>query len=222
MAKRLCDPTSGKIGREVYQNSRNGQTVRIRAIPTNPQTTAQVEARDNLTACALAYDALTEVQQNAWIAAAAEVQSRTRLGMSGPLTGLQYYCKVNAALLETGSVQVNAPPATPTFEESNWGVLTAVNATGTLTMKVANSDTQAGDWHVFAAGPVNSGVRRQPDLVRIGAAPTIAAGFSTITTIYQNRFGVPAVGKRIHVRVVEIVNGLYGAAHNVTCLVTAS
>ena len=221
MAKRICDPTSGKIGNQVYQNSRNGQVVRTRAIPTNPKSTQQVEARDNLTAAAIAYDALTEAQQNAWIAAAGEVMSQSRLGMSGTLTGLQYYVKVNAALLEIGEAQVDDPPATPTFDDADLGAMTCVNTGGTNVLKVAAGNDLGLNTQVFAAAPVNSGVRRQPDLVNLGPAPTVSGGFTTFSALYVARFGQPAVGKRIHARLVQQVNGLYGPAHNVTCLVTS-
>lgn len=222
MAKRICDPTSGSIGNQVYQNSRNGQTVRTRAIPTNPNSAQQEIARANLKAAAQAYDALTEAQQNAWIEAAAIVQSRSRLGMSGPLTGLQYYVKVNAALLEIGEAQVDTPPATPTFGTIPDGALTAVLSGGVLTLKVACSDDIATTVSVLAAGPVNSGVRRAPELVNIGTAPVVSGGFCTFTSLYTTRFGTPATGKRLHVKFQEQVNGLYGPAYSATCLVTGS
>jgi len=222
MAKRICDPTSGKIGNQVYQNSRNGQVVRTRAIPTNPKSTQQVTARNNLTAAAKAYDALTEILQNAWIAAAQSYQSKARLGMSGTLTGLQLYVKVNAALLESGEAQVDTPPAIPTFDDPGFGALTCVNTAGTNVLKIACANDFGTRELIFAAAPVNSGVRRQPDVVDIGVPPEVSGGFCVFSDLYTARFGEPAVGQRIHVRFVQLVNGLYGPATDAQCLVTAA
>jgi membrane-associated protease RseP (regulator of RpoE activity) len=56
--------------------------------PRNPRSGAQQVIRQNLATQAAAYDQLTEAQQQAWIAAAAQIQSKPSLGQSGPLTGL--------------------------------------------------------------------------------------------------------------------------------------
>lgn len=222
MAKRICDPTSGKIGNQVYQNSRNGQVVRTRAIPTNPKTAEQVLARNRLAAMAVTYDALSEAQQNAWIAAAEYYQSRSRLGMSGPLTGLQLYVKVNCALLEIGQAAVSTPPTTPTYDALTVSTLTCVLTGGVPVIKAAVDDDFGDYWRILAAAPVNPGVRRQPDLVHIGAAPVVSGGFSTFTSLYTALFGTPVAGKRLHVRFTQQVNGLYGPEFNLTCLVTGS
>jgi hypothetical protein len=48
MAKRTCDPTIGSIGPQTYWLGRNGQIVRQRVVPANPQTTYQKTVRANL------------------------------------------------------------------------------------------------------------------------------------------------------------------------------
>lgn len=219
MAKRICDPTSGKIGNQVYQNSRNGQVVRTRAIPTNPNSAQQVEARDNMKAAAQAYDALTEAQQNAWIEAAAVIQSRSRLGQSGPLTGLQYYVKVNAALLEIGSAQLSTPPSAPTFGSLVITSESLENASGVLTFAVTLSGTLPSGTRMFAAAPVNPGVRRPPDMVDLGAVPALVGQVTDVASLYSTRFGCPAIGKRVHYKFVQQVTGLYGPAEQRQALV---
>ncbi len=82
-------PQTGKLGLVVAYQGRYGLIRRSWTVPANPNTLAQQTVRANLQAMAQGYDALTETQQNAWIAAAAQVQSKGSLGQSGPLTGLQ-------------------------------------------------------------------------------------------------------------------------------------
>src|SRR5512135_2972581 len=95
-------PQSGRLGLQVAYPGRWGQIRRQWVVPANPNTLNQQLVRANLTSQATAYDALTEAQQNAWIAAAANEQSRSSLGQSGPLTGLQLFTKINCSILAIG------------------------------------------------------------------------------------------------------------------------
>ena len=130
MAKRVCDPTSGSIARETYLVGRNGQVVRTRAIPQNPNTLAQIAARASLATASQMWRTLTQPQREAWTVAAGNVPSRPRLGQSGPLTGEQLFCKLNAALSLMGAELVTTPPALPTFP--------------TLAYKISSSPTPVG------------------------------------------------------------------------------
>ena len=87
--KILDIPQSGKRGLTVSQNGRYGQISRAYVMPANPQTAAQMNVRGIFATNARAWDTLTEAQRQAWIAAAATHQSRTRCGTSGPLTGAE-------------------------------------------------------------------------------------------------------------------------------------
>ncbi|MCX6893314.1 MAG: hypothetical protein NTX51_17630 [Verrucomicrobia bacterium] len=104
-------PQVGKLGLTVTWPGRNGLIRRTLATPRNPRTAAQQVIRQSLATQAAAYDQLTDAQQEAWIAAAAQMQSKPTLGQSGPLTGLQLFTKVNCALLAIGGDPVTTPPA---------------------------------------------------------------------------------------------------------------
>jgi hypothetical protein len=82
-------PQVGKLGLTVTWPGRNGLIRRTLATPRNPRTAAQQVTRQSLATQPAAYDQLTDAQQEAWIAAAAQMQSKPTLGQSGPLTGLQ-------------------------------------------------------------------------------------------------------------------------------------
>ena len=108
-------PQSGKCGLTVAFSGRNGLVRRAWVVPSNPRSAAQLAVRSTLATQAAAYDALTEAQQDAWAAAASAYQSKSRLGQSGPLTGLQLFVKINANLVGHGAEAVTTCPARPTF-----------------------------------------------------------------------------------------------------------
>lgn len=207
MAKRLCDPTSGKIGNQVYQTGRYGQVVRTRAIPTNPRSGMQTTVRANLATCARAWDQLTDAGMAAWTSAALAVQSKSRLGMSGILTGLQLFVKINASLLELGEAMVTVPPALPTFGALPIDGLVIENNAGVVSLKLHTTGAPPEHTQLYGAAPVKAGVGRCPDVVCLGDLDSPVANYITITTAYAARFGAPVAGQRVFVKVNQTENG---------------
>jgi len=104
--------------------------------PRNPRSGAQQVIRQNLATQAAAYDQLTDAQQEAWIAAAAQMQSKATLGQSGPLTGLQLFTKVNCAILAIGGTAVLTPPAKPLLSPLPIDRLEITNTAGAIALKL--------------------------------------------------------------------------------------
>ena len=100
---------SGKCGTTVWQRNRYGQISYPLFIPINPRTPAQVAVRLIFAAVSARWRTLTKEQQALWIAAARTKKSRLRL-TCGPLTGFNYFVKVNVALANRGLPQVDLPP----------------------------------------------------------------------------------------------------------------
>lgn len=207
MAKRQCDPTSGSIGLQVYVPGRNGQVVRIRAIPANPQTSEQILVRSRLAAQATAWRGLTEVQRNAWIAAALNIQSRSRLGQSGPLTGEQLFCKVNANLASVGEPTVTTPPAIPSFDANVVTGLELTNPGGVVAIKLTASGTSGAFNIVSATPPLSQGRGRAYMLNELGELPEVVAGKADITSLYTAKFGAPVAGQKLFVRSHQMLDG---------------
>jgi hypothetical protein len=86
---------SGRCGDWIWYLRGRKQTRRPYVRPKDPHTLAQMEYRGRLSAASSIYSQyLTEEERHACIAAGAKLQSRRRLGQSGPLTGQQYWiCK---------------------------------------------------------------------------------------------------------------------------------
>lgn len=222
MAKRLCDPTSGKIGNQVYQNSRNGQVVRTRAIPTNPNSAQQQLSRQALATYAAGWDTLTEAQRLAWIAAAADVQTKARLGMSGPLTGIQLYCKINASLAEVGGSPTVTVPAAPAFATLPISGLEIINTAGVNAISLLTTGSPSEACMLRAARPVKQGVYRCPEVVSIGTLTSPVGGKINISTAYKARFGEPLVGQKIFVQVNENLLGWQGQRSTYSATVPAA
>jgi len=203
-------PQLGKLGLTVTWPGRNGLIRRILAIPANPRTTAQLNIRQHLASQAAAYDQLTDAQQEAWIAAAAQMQSKATLGQSGPLTGLQLFTKVNCALLAINAAPVSAPPPKPLLEILPIDALEITNAAGVITLRLHTTATPPDGTMLRACAPQNSGTRRGEDYRLLGTLESPVASYITITTPYTTRFGTPAVGSRVFVSVNANIDGYEG------------
>jgi hypothetical protein len=179
--------------------------------PRNPRTGAQLAIRQNLATQAAAYDQLSDAQQEAWVAAAAQIQSKPSLGQRGPLTGLQLFTKVNCALLAIGSPAVTAPPAKSLLSPLPVDGLEITNTAGVIAIKLHTTGTPAQGTMLRACAPENSGCRRAVGYRVLGTLGSPAAdGYVDVTSAYTGRFGAPAVGKRVFVSVNACVNGYEG------------
>jgi hypothetical protein len=107
---------SGKCGDTVWQRARYGQICYPAFIPFNPRSPAQCVVRGNLGAVSKRWRTLTQDQRGVWIAVASTKKSRPRLGC-GPLTGFNYFVKINVALANRGQPQVDLPPEYPQFHQ---------------------------------------------------------------------------------------------------------
>lgn len=221
MAKRICDPTSGSIGSQVYGIGRNGQFVRAKVTPANPNTHSQQVARVNFSTQSSRWDALTEDERTTWRTAAGNVRSKMRLGSDGALTGNQHFVQVNARLAATGQDAVDVPAADAPMPANPLGNLVITNAAGALALKLGCPTAPADFTEIWGAPPVKAGVARVPQLFLLGLCPVPAAGSAVITALYTSKFGAPAVGQRIFIGSRSTINGMAGPMVATTAIVPA-
>ena len=108
---------SGKCGDMVWQRNRYKQICYLAFCPANPRTPAQVAIRHLFAAVSQRWRTLTDEQRRVWIAVAATIMSRPRLGQCGPLTGFNLFVKINVALANRGKPQLDLPPEYPPFPQ---------------------------------------------------------------------------------------------------------
>jgi hypothetical protein len=220
--KILDIPQSGKRGLTVSQGGRNGQISRALVIPANPQTDAQLRVRSFLRTVAASWGTLTQAQRDAWTAEANQHQSKARLGQSGPLTGLQLYAKINCALLIIGGSEVSVPPAAPNFALLPVSGLTITNAAGVITLKLTTTDSPADGTMLRGAAPCSQGRNVAPGVVYLGTLDSPVNNAIDISTAYKARYGSPAVGKKVFVRVNQNINGWEDVPRQFSAIVPAA
>jgi hypothetical protein len=200
-------PQSGKLGIQVSMPGRYGQVRRILAIPSNPQTTEQMAARNRLGTASVNWAQIEEAQRLAWVAAAANHQTRARLGQSGPMTGEQLFIKINCNSDITGDGQVTDPPAVPAFDTNICTGIELTNPGGVPAIKFVITGTSTQFHAVWACPPLGAGRMVASGWNYLGELPTPAAGKSTITTLFNAKFGAPVAGQKIWLRCAIIKNG---------------
>jgi hypothetical protein len=187
---------SGKRGLNVSQDGAFGQVSRALAIPSNPRTAAQMAVRNHLSQVSARWRALQEAQRVAWVAAAKEVRSTTRLGQSGALSGFLMFTKINCALLQYGHEQVDVPPPPPQFVALAPQGLVITNTGGAVALKLTCPTSPGQNTIVRASAPVSAGRQTCSDYRVLGMCPTPAQGSSDITSLYTARYGAPLPAPR--------------------------
>ena len=222
MAKRICDPTSGSIGRQTYLLGRNGQVVRNRVVPLNPNTSYQKTVRTRLAQVAQSWRGLTASEITGWNSVAKAYASKTRLNQSGGLTGEQLFCKLNCNLAFLGDDQITTPTAVPDFGELAVTGLNITNTAGTILIKLSAPTAVGENHYVRASKGVSAGISRTPRLVMLGMVPAPVTGVSNITSLYTVRWPIPAVGQKVFVSVSKLQDGWESPAAIFEAVVPAS
>ena len=219
--KILDIPQSGKRGLNVSQAGQFGQISRALAIPSNPRTPAQMAVRAILSQVSARWRSLEEAQRAAWVAAATEVKSDTRLGQSGPLSGFLFFSKINCTLAQFGQEQVDSPPAPPQFPTLAPQDLVVTNTAGVIALKLSCPTNPGQNTIIRASAPVSQGRETCDDFRILGTCPAPAAGSADITSLYTARYGVPPVAKKVYVRANQFVDGWESLPTNFWAIVPA-
>jgi len=139
----MIGAASGSVGGQVFSRNRYGAYVRTRAIPVNPNTLAQQNARRRLSTYSANWQYLTASQQLSWNAWAVQNPIINTLGASQALTGQAAYVGVNTRLAQATDTTIVVPPLTP-----------APSSLATLT---GTWDIGAGNFELdFTAAPLSA------------------------------------------------------------------
>jgi hypothetical protein len=220
--KILDIPQSGKRGLNVSQAGQFGQMSRALAIPANPRTPAQMTIRAILSRVSAGWRSLQEAQRAAWMAAADEVKSNSRLGQNGTLSGFLLFTKINCTLARFGQAQVDAPPARPQFPAMAPTGLVITNTGGTIALKLTCPASPGTNTLVRGSAPVSQGRESYDDCRILGTCPAPALGVADITAIYTAKYGLPPAGKKVYVQVNQFIDGWEDLPVGFSAIVPAS
>lgn len=199
--KILDVPQSGSVAGRTSSRNRNGQYVRTRAIPVNPNSTAQGSVRARMSTNAAAWRTLTDAQRAGWTDLGGSMARTDALGQAYTLTGFQAYCSVNNVRNLQALVAVADAPELQT-------ALALLTATLTLTsaaFSIAYTATPTGANEmvlVFASPQRSAGRNFEGDFRFVQKSAAAAASPINILAAYTAKFGVPVTGNRIFVSIV--------------------
>lgn len=204
--KILDVPRSGSYQGITSSRNRNGQYVRTRATPVNPNSTQQGVVRARMSANAAAWRALTGAQRAGWTDLGLSMNRTDSLGQNYNLTGFQAYCSVNNNNVAAGNAVVAdaialvTPPA----------LLTATITLTAAAFSIAYTATPlaAGTRLFTFASPQRSAGRTfESDLRLLAVSAAAAASPANVYAAYVAKFGVPIVGNRIFLALVTYASG---------------
>lgn len=137
---------SGSIGGMCCAHNQGGMYARARSLPTNPNTAAQIEVRDNLAYLSVAWNFdLVQADRDAWAAYAAANPITDALGEPLTLSGQQMFIRLNAArLIVPTFAAIPTPPAMNGLAPFSVPTFTAnAGAPGDLEVAYDNADAWA-------------------------------------------------------------------------------
>ena len=207
MATKSDVPQSGKLGTTVNVKSRYNQIERQYVIPKDPKTRAQMRIRSNLGRIAPRWRVLEQEQRNAWTLAGQDADTRHRFGRSVPLTGFQFFLKINCARAALGLEQFVTPPPQPQLGLNPVGDLLATNDGGVIALKLEVASAPAQYTVVCGAAPCSAGRSSTRHFNILGFLPTPIRGVSDITALYVARYGRIPAGWRIFIRTYQHRDG---------------
>lgn len=192
---------SGSIGGTVYSHNRYGAYTRNRAIPTNPNTVAQQNARSRLSTHSAGWQTLTASQQLSWKAWANNNPVTNALGAQQVLSGQAAYVQINTRLSQATDTAIAIPPLTPAPTSlvtlsGTWDI-----GLGTFELTFTATPLGADDRLWVRAAVVNSaGISYVKNLLRVVviSAKAQATAYDTQTFI-EAVFGGLQVGQVVHI-----------------------
>jgi hypothetical protein len=207
MSTKLDVPQSGKVGTTVNVKTRYGQIERQYFIPKDPKMPAQMRIRSNLGRIAPRWRVLEQEQRNAWTLAGQDADTRHRLGRAVPLTGFQFFLKINCSRAALGLEQFVTPPPQPQLGTNPVGDLVATNDGGVIALKLKVSSAPVQYTVVCGAAPCSAGRSSTRHFNILGFLPAPTRGVSDITDLYVARYGPIPAGSRIFIRTYLHIDG---------------
>lgn len=197
----------GKLGGHVLTKTRSGATIRTKVTPVNPQTAAQAAARSRLGGNSQAWKTLSEEDRRGWNEAAQQSAKTNVFGDQYFPTGKNLFTGLNSNLMLIGVTPLVTAPelqSVPVITELNVAITRtpfAVTITGQF-----EGSLPAASVVVEATTPLSVGVFNPSGkfrFIKFDDAADLSTGID-LTAGYENKFGIPANGKKIFFRAYAV------------------
>jgi len=210
MAKIRKGKYSGKIGNTVFVNDPHGQVLRSRPSRRPRSTNAKLRALANRILVARTWRTLMEQQRAAWAVAARKEKMKP----------YPFWLKINCTLLAYGQPLVMDPPKREKIKPNPVGKLEMLNQGGAITLRLGVPEAPAKLTFVFGLPWCSPGISvPRSHGVLLGRLDDAVEGWSDITKLYQERFGVPPVGGKVFIWTRQLVNGRTDALKQTSAIV---
>ena len=198
--------------------------MRTKVTPLNPASSYQTAIRNRLSTVSAAWRTLTPAQIHAWNAGTQAFAKTDVFGDIKNPSGVNLHQALNNNLLRIGVAAITTPPLPVALPVIETGVLAAAHA-GAITVTFTNDPVITASVIEVYATPAMSPGRSfvKSELRLIGLMPTIAAHVTTLTTLYNTKFGaVGAAGQKTFVMMRQIsnVSGQAGIGVILSCINT--
>lgn len=212
MAKIMFSGVAGvdmrnKLNGSVFSKNRYGGYVRTKVTPVNPQTTAQQNARNNLSTWSQNWRALTESQRQSWIDGAPNFPFTDIFGNSKTLSGQALYVKLNINLLNSEATPLETCPSPVGIPAITALSLVADDSANTVIATITSEATSDYSYFWYATPNVTPGKTFVKNLFRfIGFDLGTVSSPVDLSARWTALFGDPVEGQKIFLKVLVMSN----------------
>jgi hypothetical protein len=167
-------------------------------------TAEQRRARADMARLSAAWSELTDEQLRAWNVRAQQDRRGGRRARLRRRSGHRLFVKVNFRRLALGQEPLSWPPGSDSYRPMPMGRLVITNTGGRTALQVYLAGGAAEGVMVSSWSPLSRGIMVWRKFVRIGLLPAPVGGISDITRQYVAKYGVPAVGKKVFIRLQQL------------------
>lgn len=221
---------SGKSGGSIFSHNQGGKYVKNFAVPSNPQSQAQMQQRSNFGAFASAWKTLTEAQRNAWKAASSSFPYLDAFGDTIHLSGIALFISLNRNLKLIGEPGVDNPPVPEGVDSITDLQVTASIDPGTSPGVIqingdvnANADAET-QYLIYATPALSAGVSSASNRFRVltEVSETLFTSGNDVGPEWEAVFGTMQVGSKIILKAVPInsATGERGAMYQASAIVS--
>jgi hypothetical protein len=195
------DRLSGTFGNLVYLDSKHGHVVRSKSRRPWRATVGRLGVQRTPGIVAAAWRQLTKPQYQRWVVAFQEFKRRLPKAIPCPKDVCHFFGKINGTLVSHGQLVEMEPPKFETIKPNPVGDLEILNRGEVITLRLSVPRAPAKFTFVLASPWCGRGIwTRGNKFAIIGRLPPPVRGYSEITDLYVQRFGVPPVGQRVFIR----------------------
>jgi len=210
---------SGSVAGTTFSRNRFGPYLRNKAIPVNPNSTAQAAVRARFGAQSAAWRGLTAAQRLQWNTQAPLISLYDTLGQAYTPSGAQFYSSVNLYRTITGQAALSVPPTVDTPPALL--TLSVAAAGGTAAFDVTfTAAIASGEFLVIQATAPNSAGREffgRSEYKQIAVLSNTDTSPYDALADYEAVFGAldaGDIGSKISVRAVPVSANGFAQAHS--------